>query len=157
MQCKKCKNKTKLPHNKFCSQKCYWESLVGIKGKDAPNYKKIVGESQVHKWLGINFGKEKNCEGKDCRKNSIWYDWALKKGKKYERKRKNFLRLCRSCHRRYDLTDKKINQAIKNLWWKAGRPNPNPIPDKIVLKNLWWRKDKKKMKEFYDRQKELGN
>lgn len=91
--------------------------MEGIKGKDAPNYKKIVGKAHVHGWLSVNYGNEKKCEGKDCRGTATWYDWALIHGKKYERKRKNFKRLCRSCHRRYDLTPEKREQAIKNLIW----------------------------------------
>jgi hypothetical protein len=62
----------------------------------------------------------KGCEGK-----SIWFDWAKKEGKKYERNRDNFLRLCRSCHRRYDLTPEKRKKAIKNLWWKSSPTAPN--------------------------------
>lgn len=49
---------------------------------------------------------------------------ALKRNLKYERNRNNFLRLCRSCHRRYDLTKDKLKQAIQNLWWKRGIKNP---------------------------------
>ena len=115
MQCKICKNKTRLPNHKFCSKECYWKSLVEIKGKNAPNYRKIVSKSQCHKWLDVNFGKIQLCEGKYCRKNTNYYEWCLIKGLKYERKRKNFMRLCRSCHRRYDLTSEKKKQAIKNL------------------------------------------
>jgi|694.fasta_scaffold143423_7 hypothetical protein len=127
MKCKLCENQTRLKHHKFCSQECYWKSLEGIKGKNAPNYRKVVGKSQVHRWLDVHYGRPKQCEGNECRKNSNVYDWALKKGKEYERDRKNFFRFCRSCHRIYDLTPKKKIQAIKNLWWAKGVPNPNKI------------------------------
>lgn len=102
----------------YCSKKCYWESLKGIKGENAPNYKKVVGKSQAHKWLGVHYKKDKCCENPfgDCRATKdTWYDWALKKGRKYLRKRENYLILCRSCHRRYDLKKQKKLQAIKNL------------------------------------------
>lgn len=99
--------------------------MEGIKGENAPNWKKEVGKSQVHKWLDSNFGKPKICENINCKKKSNWYDWALKKGKIYTRDRDNFLRLCRSCHRIYDLDDKKKEQAIKNLWWMNNKPIPN--------------------------------
>jgi hypothetical protein len=89
--------------------------MEGIKGENAPNYRKVVCKSTVHRWLEVNYGKDKICEGDDCRGNATWYDWALKRGKKYERIRSNFMRLCRSCHRRYDLTPQKKKQAIKNL------------------------------------------
>jgi len=113
MKCKIC-NK---PHNKkaFCSKQCYWESLKGLKGELAPNYREKVGYHQVHKWLIAHYGNENKCEFGNCTMKSKTYDWALKKRKSYLRKRENFLRLCRSCHRRYDLTPEKKIQAIKNL------------------------------------------
>lgn len=122
-------------------------------GKNAPNWKEKVCKTAVHQWLTRTYGKPRPCEGKDCRGNAAWYDWALKKGCKYEKKRRNFMRLCRSCHRRYDLTPAKIKKGIKNLWWKRGIKNPSSKGGKI--ENLWWWKDKKKMKEFYE-QKKLG-
>ncbi|MEK6884929.1 MAG: hypothetical protein AABY22_35185 [Nanoarchaeota archaeon] len=123
--------------------------MEGVKGENAPNWKRIVGKSQVHKWLDVNYGKLRTCEGNDCRKKSFTYEWCLKTGFKYERKRENFLRLCRSCHRRYDLTEEKKKQAIKNLWWKKGIKNLG----KINYQNLWWLKDKKEMKEYYEKKR----
>lgn len=124
MLCKECNGIFRGNRRKFCSQRCYWKSMAGIKGEDAPNYRKVVGKSQVHKWLDVNYGKPFRCENKKCEHRSIWFDWALKTGKQYERNRDNFLRLCRSCHRRYDLTPEKKKQAMKNLWWKKGVENP---------------------------------
>lgn len=91
--------------------------MEGIKGENAPNYREVVCKATVHQWLYANYGNPRICEGvkgMECR-GSTWYDWALKTGKQYIRDRNNFLRLCRSCHRRYDLTPSKIKQAIKNL------------------------------------------
>jgi hypothetical protein len=115
MKCKQCDKETKLKTHKFCSKECYWKSLEGIKGENAPNYRETVTQNTVHHWLNVNYGKPKTCEGVDCRGTATWYDWALITGKQYERKRENFMRLCRSCHRRYDLTPEKKLQAIKNL------------------------------------------
>lgn len=117
MQCKTCRKLVVGIHRKFCSKECYWKSLEGIKGKNAPNYRRVVGKSQVHKWLDTHYGKPSICESKTCDKKTVkrWFDWALKTGKTYERNRNNFFRLCRSCHRRYDLTPEKKEQAIKNL------------------------------------------
>ena len=122
MKCIKCVGVIKSHKHKFCSKECYWKSLRGIKGENAPNYKKVVGKSQVHHWLGVHYGKPRICEDKKCdgRTKERYFDWALKTGYKYERKRENFLRMCRSCHRRYDLTPEKRKQAIKNLWWRKG-------------------------------------
>ncbi len=60
---------------------------------ETPNY------DVVHYWLRVNFIKPKNCEF--CKEEKR-IDWALLKGKKYERKRENFIGLCRKCHYHYD-------------------------------------------------------
>ena len=98
-----------------------------LKGENAPSWKPVVGKTQVHRWLDANFGKQRVCENKECKGKGNWFDWALKKNCKYERRKENFLRLCRSCHRRYDLTEEKKRQAIKNLWWKKGIKNPGEV------------------------------
>ncbi len=93
-----------------------------LKGKLAPNYKRIVSNSQIHKWLDTNYGKPRICESKTCdgKTENRWFDWAKKTGMEYERNRKNFFRLCRSCHRKYDMTEEKKQQAMDNLWWRTG-------------------------------------
>lgn len=59
-----------------------------------------VGKLAIHHWLERNFGKLRKCE--ICGDvNAKHYDWA-NKDHKYKRKRKDYLRLCRSCHRKYD-------------------------------------------------------
>lgn len=118
MECPIC-NKT---HNnkKYCSKVCYWKSLEGLKNEKAPNWQgDRVGKSQIHKWLDANYGKSRICEGENCRKNSNFYEWSLKKGEEYKKDRRCFLRLCRSCHRRYDWDKEKQEKAIKNLHWKT--------------------------------------
>ena len=69
---------------------------------------------RVHYWLKKNYGRASKCDMKDCLGISKKYEWALKRGKKYEMKRKNFLNLCKSCHSKYDSTDstkEKIGKA----------------------------------------------
>ncbi len=78
------------------------------------NYPIKGGYNAVHIWLRYHFGSANKCENKDCiypRKNNArsWvrapkrFDWALKKGFKYEHIRDNFIQLCPSCHKRYDM------------------------------------------------------
>ena len=56
---------------------------------------------RVHQWLRWNFVKNNKCD--HCGSASkLKYEWALIKGKKYEKKRENFAELCISCHRIYD-------------------------------------------------------
>lgn len=75
-------------------------------GEDNSNWKgdsiKIVS---MHAWLEREFGKPQRCDNKDCSypQNEVKrWDWALLHECEYERKRENFVRLCRSCHIRYD-------------------------------------------------------
>lgn len=68
--------------------------------------------SALHHWLKYHFGKASKCENKECLGIGSTYEWALKKGCLYEYKRENFIELCHSCHRKYDITEailKKIN------------------------------------------------
>ena len=54
----------------------------------------------IHRWLNTTFGKADRCENNKTHKGK--YQWALIKGKKYERRRKNFKKLCAKCHAKYD-------------------------------------------------------
>jgi len=65
-----------------------------------------VGYSGVHIWITKNYGQPKYCEGKKCKEISLKYEWANKTGK-YLRNRKDWLRLCKSCHTTYDFNRKK--------------------------------------------------
>lgn len=59
----------------------------------------------IHAWMRYNFGRQPNCEkcGKEGSKKNHWnIDWALVRGKTYERKRENYIGLCKSCHQSYD-------------------------------------------------------
>src|SRR3990167_8451284 len=99
-----------------------------------------AGKTAKHKWLYKHFGRPQICENKSCAGNSNFFEWCLKKGKEYSHERNDYLRLCRSCHRRYDMDEEKKRKAIKNLWWKHGKINPG----KLNLQNLWWGKNKNK-------------
>lgn len=59
--------------------------------------------SAIHSWLRINFGKATICENPVCDRESINYQWAKKKEGVYEKKRENFIQLCRKCHAKYDV------------------------------------------------------
>jgi hypothetical protein len=71
------------------------------------------GYHAIHKWLARKYGKAYKCENKDCFKKSNDYEWALLKGKKIEYKRENFIQLCKSCHIKYDFTEKGRQAIIK--------------------------------------------
>jgi len=80
------------------------DNHADFRGEKNPNWRgNDVGMIGIHRWLTKNFKKERVCEfcGKE-NKNMLGIDWALLKGKAYERKRENFIELCRSCHAIYD-------------------------------------------------------
>ena len=112
--------------DKTPSQIKYYKSMVGKSGKEAPRWKgENAGKSSKHKWLDIHYGKPDKCENPYCEGRSGVFEWCLKTGRKYTHNRKDYLRLCRSCHRKYDWSDEKKKQAIKNLWWATGSKIPN--------------------------------
>ena len=61
-----------------------------------------VGYSGIHQWLNSAFGRPVECQNSNCKGRSSTFDWALKRDVEHGRKRENYLRLCRSCHRSYD-------------------------------------------------------
>lgn len=143
----KCKNKdcnNTVSRYKFCSPRCYWNSMKGIKkeyvftkehrekiskakkgqgcseetkrkisqankghkglrGKESPNWKENVGYGTIHDWIRNNYGKPFGCD--QCHRQ-IRSQYALVRGKTYERKRENFIKLCSSCHWKYDHPEK---------------------------------------------------
>lgn len=76
----------------------------------------------VHTWLNKHHGKANKCECGNCSNKTERYEYALKRGYKHDRKRDNYLMLCRSCHRRYDLTKEQKNRLISQI---AGKYNEN--------------------------------
>lgn len=64
------------------------------------------------------YGKADRCEGVHCAGKSKIYEWANKSGL-YKNVRSDWIRLCRSCHRKFDLTDvkKKYLFLIAKKWW----------------------------------------
>ncbi len=69
------------------------EEMRSIKRKEYVN---------IHLWLRKEYGKANKCEMESCDEKSKRFSWALKRGKKYEKKRNNFIQLCHSCHKKYD-------------------------------------------------------
>lgn len=66
------------------------------------SYKEYIS---IHDWLKVHYGKPKYCE--HCNEDAKAYQWALRNGCKYERDINNFIRLCRSCHFKYDVAERK--------------------------------------------------
>ena len=81
--------------------------MLKTRGKNHWNWKgEIPNYRTLHKWLRKNYGKPKRCsfcnkEGKII--NKKWnIEYALRKGKIYNRNIKNYIFLCHKCHKNYD-------------------------------------------------------
>lgn len=88
----------------------------------------------IHSWLRSRYGKANKCESKTCTGKSKEYQWALLKGKKYERKRENFCMLCRSCHKKYDFKQSTLEKIKKAHTGKFTSTKKNAIL-------MWLRKE----------------
>jgi len=117
----------------------------------------------VHSWLRRNFGKPTKCEGKNCSGISKYISYALISGKEYEKVRDNFICLCTSCHRIYDMTEEKRKHMSES---HKGQQHPSssydtlrrkltgvPLTKEHLAKQLLGRKLKKErlLKESYDK------
>lgn len=79
----------------------------------------------LHHWLRVQYGKANKCEGKDCTKKSLRFEYALLKGKEYEAKRENFIQLCISCHKKYDYPGGNRTAFKKGMVaWHTGKKLP---------------------------------
>lgn len=94
-------------------------------GKNNPNWQgDKVGYHGIHSWLKKYFGKANKCQNPSCEGKSKKFEWALIKGKNYERRAEYFWMLCVGCHKRYDITEttkEKISNTLKgNIPWNKG-------------------------------------
>lgn len=97
-------------------QKQYWKSMKNKTGNKAVAWKgDKASVSAFHTWLTKHHGRPDVCENRLCMGGSNIFEWCLKKGRKYSHNIEDYLRMCRSCHRKYDLTQEKRLKAIKNL------------------------------------------
>ena len=118
--CQRCQKEYSGKGKYFCSLSCIhkgrkksedWKKKASLAklGVLNPNYKDNVGYKGLHDWLNKYF-KKTICENPDCknRKPNVRLEWALILGRKYERKKENFISLCRSCHAKYDKINIKV-------------------------------------------------
>lgn len=129
-KCVRCKIIFAAPHvQRHCSWNCANKNPWN-KGKKLPQYS---GENSgvwlgidapyhaIHQWMIRTYGKAKMCESEKCNGLVNSYEWSLLKGKTYQRKRENFWQLCKSCHRKYDFTDREYKFARTRERDKNGR------------------------------------
>lgn len=76
----------------------------------------------IHEYFRKKLGKATHCKNSKCKaKNPKRFERALIKGKKYSYNIKDYIELCPSCHRHYDMTDQqrenssRSHKGIQNL------------------------------------------
>lgn len=77
-----------------------------------PRSSRNGGYGAIHKWLRRHYGNANKCESSTCNDKSNIYQWALRKGKKHEYERDNYIMLCASCHAKYDMETIPINILV---------------------------------------------
>lgn len=93
-------SKNKMPRNKFPL------------GEAHPNWKgDEVGYFALHSWIRREFGKPTICELCSSSENVQW----ASKNQKYTRQREDWIQLCASCHKKYDV---KMNRRVA---WNKGK------------------------------------
>ena len=79
----------------------------GLVGEENPMWKgKEAGYIAIHDWLYLHFGKPRFCEHCGTKKAKK-FEWA-NISKLHKRERIDWLRLCTSCHHKYDESRKKM-------------------------------------------------
>lgn len=97
-----------------------------MKAELLPNRIDEIGRLEyynIHNWLRYHYKKGELCENKSCTNiNPKRLEWALINGLKYEKKRENYIVLCKPCHSKYDYCERiRINKSISH----KGKPALN--------------------------------
>lgn len=85
-------------------------------GQGHPSWKGgDAGYFSIHQWFTKQYGRPNPCEHCEDRgheeKDGRWsIQWAKKRDCGYTRDVKDYLKLCRSCHRKYDMTENEMNR-----------------------------------------------
>lgn len=88
------------------------QKKVDRKGQNNPFWKgDAVGYHGIHIWIRKQRGRPSYCEHCQKTDEAAKYQWANKSGQ-YKRDVNDWLRLCLSCHKKYDLTEKQSNRII---------------------------------------------
>lgn len=96
----KAARKANIDQAKMMNKTTQWRETKEINYKDNPRE-----YDAIHHWLKYNFGKADKCESIDCLGKDKTFQWAKKKERPYSYNRDNFIKLCSSCHRKYDFTE----------------------------------------------------
>lgn len=75
----------------------------------------------IHSWLIRKHGSANQCVSLTCTGKSKNFQWALLKGKLYEKNPENFIQLCASCHMKYDMTPERLSNFREIEWTEEMR------------------------------------
>lgn len=133
----------KMGWGKYCSRKCSGLGAIGRKGywlgkkftkehtknmtlahtyktgKNHPMWKENPSYIAKHQWMNQWYGKPEFCEGCGTQE-AIRFEWANISGN-YIRDRKDWLRLCPTCHRVYDKVGYKSWDTRRQRYGYSGR------------------------------------
>lgn len=110
----------------------------------------------IHAWLKLKYGKASFCENVNCKNTPKRFEWALKKGCVYDRNRDNFIQLCPSCHRKYDITDATRNKMSKSAKINGHFVTNNPMKDDSMQKMASnWMSNRKVSKETKEKHSKI--
>lgn len=95
-----------IPVNAFKPGQTMGDKNIKWKGDD-------VGYDALHDWVARVKGRPKQCEHCGSNNPDKRYEWA-NKSREYKRDENDWIRLCRSCHMRYDDMMTKAWKTRKN-------------------------------------------
>jgi hypothetical protein len=100
----------------------YWASLRKRRANTAYAWKgNKAGVKTKHQYLARHYGRPDHCKSRSCEGRSTIFEWCLRTGRKYSHNRRDYIWLCRSCHRKYDMTPEKRERSLKNLMYVKDR------------------------------------
>jgi len=104
---------------------------------NSPEYQRI------HWWIKKHYGKPSVCSF--CNKaDQKRYEWALLKDKNHEKNIDNYIRLCHSCHVKYDYTDEQREKQSKTHKGKKMSDEAKENMSKGMKGRIPWNKGKRK-------------
>lgn len=123
--CSWCK-KTFMPETKYGKKYFDRRKFCGAKCATTANQDKVYGNkkqsySTLHGWLLRSYGSLNNFPCSKCGNFGRRTERALIKGREYSRNEEDYIPLCPSCHRKYDMTEE-TKMKIAN--GHRGKPAP---------------------------------
>lgn len=104
--------RTRKPHSEDTKNKI----SISNTGKLSSQWKGDRAKYQaLHIWIRTHHGKADHCSNKKCEGKSSEFQWALKSGKSYSRNVNDYQQMCRSCHRKMDMTKEVREKISKGL------------------------------------------